>query len=84
MFAGVQALAANLHKFEPGRFDYVVIDEFHHAAARSYRKVIDHFQPEFLLGLTATPEPPGWCRPVGVVRGQPGLRMSSYRRHRAR
>ena len=39
----------------PGRFDYVVIDEFHHAAARSYRRVIDHFQPAFLLGLTATP-----------------------------
>jgi superfamily II DNA or RNA helicase/diadenosine tetraphosphate (Ap4A) HIT family hydrolase len=55
LFAGVQALAANLDKFEPGRFDYVVIDEFHHAAARSYRKVIDYFQPEFLLGLTATP-----------------------------
>jgi superfamily II DNA or RNA helicase/diadenosine tetraphosphate (Ap4A) HIT family hydrolase/HKD family nuclease len=56
LFAGVQTLAANLHRFLPGRFDYVVIDEFHHAAARSYRKVIDHFQPEFLLGLTATPD----------------------------
>ena len=39
----------------PDRFDYIVIDEFHHAAARSYRQVIDHFQPGFLLGLTATP-----------------------------
>ena len=39
----------------PDRFDYVVVDEFHHAAARSYRRVIDHFQPGFLLGLTATP-----------------------------
>ncbi len=55
LFASVQTLAGNLHKFPPDRFDYVVVDEFHHAAARSYRRVIDHFQPAFLLGLTATP-----------------------------
>jgi superfamily II DNA or RNA helicase/HKD family nuclease len=55
VFAAIQTLAGNLHRFAPGRFDYIVVDEFHHAAARSYRRVIDHFQPEFLLGLTATP-----------------------------
>ena len=55
LFAGVQTLAGNLHRFAPDRFDYVVVDEFHHATARSYRRVIDHFQPGFLLGLTATP-----------------------------
>jgi superfamily II DNA or RNA helicase/diadenosine tetraphosphate (Ap4A) HIT family hydrolase len=55
LFAGVQTLAGNLDKFEPDRFDYIVIDEFHHAAARSYRRVIEHFQPGFMLGLTATP-----------------------------
>lgn len=55
LFAGVQTLAQNLHQFPSGRFDYVVVDEFHHAAARSYRRVIEHFQPDFLLGLTATP-----------------------------
>jgi hypothetical protein len=55
LFAGVRTLAGNLHRFPPDRFDYVVVDEFHHAAARSYRRVIDHFQPEFLIGLTATP-----------------------------
>jgi superfamily II DNA or RNA helicase/diadenosine tetraphosphate (Ap4A) HIT family hydrolase/HKD family nuclease len=55
LFASVQTLAGNLHQFPPDRFDYVVVDEFHHAAARSYRRVIDHFQPAFLLGLTATP-----------------------------
>ena len=55
LFASVHTLAANLHQFAPDRFDYVVIDEFHHAAARSYRRVIDHFQPAFLLGLTGTP-----------------------------
>ena len=55
LFASVHTLAANLHRFAPDRFGYVVVDEFHHAAARSYRRVIDHFQPEFLLGLTGTP-----------------------------
>ena len=55
LFASVQTLAGNLDLFASDRFDYVVVDEFHHAAARSYRRVIDHFQPEFLLGLTATP-----------------------------
>lgn len=37
-------------------YDYIVIDEVHHAAASSYRKIIDHFKPKILLGLTATPE----------------------------
>ena len=52
LFASVQTLAANLHRFAPDRFDYVVVDEFHHAAARSYRWVIDHFQPAFLRAGT--------------------------------
>ena len=37
-------------------FDYIVVDEFHHAAAPTYRRLIDYFRPKFLLGLTATPE----------------------------
>ena len=56
VFASVQTLARHLDEFEPDEFDYLVIDEFHHAAASSYRKVIDHFDPAFLLGLTATPD----------------------------
>lgn len=55
LLASIQTLAGNLDRFARDRFDYVVVDEFHHAAARSYRRVIDHFQPAFLLGLTATP-----------------------------
>ena len=55
LFASVQTLAGSLARFEPDRFDYIVIDEFHHAAARSYRRLIEHFQPGFMLGLTATP-----------------------------
>lgn len=58
LFASVQTLsrADNLRRFDPRSFDYIVIDEFHHAAAATYRRLIDHFEPEFLLGLTATPE----------------------------
>ena len=46
----------HLSRFQPDDFDYIVIDEFHHAAARTYRRVIDYFRPKFLLGLTATPD----------------------------
>lgn len=37
-------------------YDYIVIDEVHHAAASTYRKILDYFKPKILLGLTATPE----------------------------
>jgi len=58
VLASIQTLsrAAHLHRFARDAFDYVVIDEFHHAHARTYRRVIEHFEPRFLLGLTATPE----------------------------
>jgi len=56
VFASVQTLAGRLASFGAEDFDYIVIDEFHHAAAPSYRRVMDHFAPKFLLGLTATPD----------------------------
>lgn len=58
LFASIQTLgrAHHLSRFRPRDFDYIVVDEFHHAAAATYRRVIDYFQPKFLLGLTATPE----------------------------
>lgn len=56
VFASVQSLARHLADFEPDAFDYIVVDEFHHAAATSYRRVLAHFRPRFLLGLTATPD----------------------------
>ena len=58
LFASIQTLGrkAHLQRFDPRRFDYIVVDEFHHAAAHTYRKVIAWFEPRFLLGLTATPE----------------------------
>ena len=58
LFASVQTLGRSHHlqQFAREDFDYIVIDEFHHAAARTYRNLIDYFTPKFLLGLTATPE----------------------------
>jgi len=55
--ATVQTLARKNHlsRFVPDHFDYIVIDEFHHAAADSYRAILNHFRAQFLLGLTATP-----------------------------
>ena len=58
LFASVQTLSRKAHRerFAPEHFDYVIVDEFHHAAAATYRKLLAHFQPRFLLGLTATPD----------------------------
>lgn len=57
VFATVQSLnARGLDRLASDHFDVIVIDEFHHAEARTYRRVIDHFAPTELLGLTATPE----------------------------
>ena len=56
VLASVQTLAQRLDQVPPDWFDYIVVDEFHHAAAATYRRVIDHVRPTFLLGLTATPD----------------------------
>ena len=56
VFASIQTLHRHLNRFESDRFDYVVVDEFHHAAAPTYRRAIERFHPKFLLGLTATPD----------------------------
>lgn len=42
--------------FAPDYFDYLVIDEFHHAVNGQYQRIVNYFKPQFLLGLTATPE----------------------------
>ncbi|MGH6653820.1 MAG: DUF3427 domain-containing protein [Actinocrinis sp.] len=57
VFASVQSLGVRgIEAFAPDHFDVVVIDEFHHAAAPTYRRIIDYLRPTELLGLTATPE----------------------------
>ncbi|WP_326480887.1 DEAD/DEAH box helicase family protein [Virgibacillus halodenitrificans] len=58
LFASIFTLSIQeqLHQFAPDTFDLIIVDEFHHAAVKSYQHVIDYFKPQFLLGLTATPE----------------------------
>ena len=58
LFAMIQTLAKDevLYSFAPDYFDYIVVDEVHHGGAATYRKVLAHFKPAFLLGMTATPE----------------------------
>ncbi|MGN1388191.1 MAG: DEAD/DEAH box helicase family protein, partial [Bulleidia sp.] len=58
LFASVATLGRkeNLELFDPDSFDYIVIDEFHHAVTNLYRNIMNYFHPKFLLGLTATPE----------------------------
>ncbi|MDO5033997.1 MAG: DUF3427 domain-containing protein [Actinomycetaceae bacterium] len=56
-FASIQSLHAKVLQDLPSDFfDIVIVDEFHHAQASSYRRLLGHFQPRELVGLTATPE----------------------------
>ena len=56
IFATVQSISRDLEKFSPTDFDYLIVDECHHAAANTYQKIFTYFHPKFILGLTATPE----------------------------
>lgn len=56
LFSTNISMAKNLYAFTKHEFDYIVLDEVHHAVADTYIKIINHFEPQFLLGLTATPE----------------------------
>lgn len=57
VFASIQSLsAAGLANLSADHFDVVIVDEFHHAAARTYESLLAHLKPVELLGLTATPE----------------------------
>ena len=52
----VQSVSNNLDLFNPEDFGYLIIDECHHAAAETYRRILSYFKTYFTLGLTATPE----------------------------
>ena len=56
VFATNITMSKTLELFERDEFDYIIIDECHQAAAGTYKQIIAYFEPEFLLGLTATPE----------------------------
>ena len=54
LFTTNVSMCRSLELFDKKEFDYIIIDECHHAVADTYRRIIDYFEPEFLLGLTAT------------------------------
>jgi superfamily II DNA or RNA helicase/HKD family nuclease/SOS-response transcriptional repressor LexA len=58
IFCTVQTISkqAHLNQFKKDHFDYIIIDETHRAGADSYQRLVDYFEPRFLLGMTATPE----------------------------
>jgi superfamily II DNA or RNA helicase/HKD family nuclease len=58
IFCTIQTISKEdvLTRFDPRFFNYIVIDESHRAGAPTYQKILNHFKPEFLLGMTATPE----------------------------
>jgi superfamily II DNA or RNA helicase len=56
VFASIQSLSRAIDQLDPTQFDVVIIDEFHHAEADTYRRLLNHLKPKVLLGLTATPE----------------------------
>lgn len=57
LFASVQKLHnQDLSAIAPDHFEVVIVDEFHHAEAPTYQRLLNHFRPKVLLGLTATPE----------------------------
>lgn len=56
VFASNTMVARHLNDFNPDDFDYIVMDECHHTSGMTYEKIMEFFEPEFMLGLTATPD----------------------------
>lgn len=58
LFASIQSINSHglFEKLPADYYDYIVVDEFHHAPAPSYQRLLTHFSPKVLLGLTGTPE----------------------------
>lgn len=56
VFATIQTISKCFHEFEKDEFDYLIIDEAHHATSPTYQTILNYFEPKFTLGMTATPE----------------------------
>ncbi|KIY20631.1 DEAD/DEAH box helicase [Mesobacillus subterraneus] len=56
VFTTIQTISKYFHEFEKDEFDYMIIDEAHHAASPTYQTILNYFEPKFTLGMTATPE----------------------------
>ena len=78
IFATVQSISKDLEKFSPTDFDYLIVDECHHAAANTYQKIFTYFHPKFILGLTATPER-GVLVPIRCIRVKTNIDLTDVR-----
>lgn len=56
IFATNFTMARNVNLFNPESFNYIVFDEVHHAVGETYQTIMNYFHPDFMLGLTATPD----------------------------
>jgi superfamily II DNA or RNA helicase len=56
VFASIQSLHRHVNAIDPTAWDVVIVDEFHHAEAETYRRLLNRLTPRVLIGLTATPE----------------------------
>ncbi len=56
VFASIQSLARHVDDLDPRAWDVVIVDEFHHAEASTYKRLLERLRPKVLVGLTATPE----------------------------
>ncbi|GAA0076044.1 DUF3427 domain-containing protein [Clostridium sp. CTA-5] len=56
LFSTIQSMSSEFENFSRDEFEYIIIDEAHHASSPSYKKIMEYFKPKFLLGMTATPE----------------------------
>lgn len=71
VFASVQSLTSyGVENIPHDHFDIIVVDEFHHAAAPTYRRIMNHLNPIEMLGLTATPERTDGANVLGLFEGR--------------
>lgn len=56
LFATIQTMSRSYKHYPKDFFDYIIFDEAHHVGGETYQRLLDYFEPEFLLGMTATPE----------------------------
>ena len=56
LFSTDKSMANNLNSFSKNEFEYIILDEAHHCASPTFKKIVEYFKPKFLLGMTATPE----------------------------
>lgn len=56
LFSTINSMQIHYSRFKVDEFDYIILDESHHAVSKSYQEVMNYFKPSFILGMTATPE----------------------------